>query len=103
MNETDSRRAAQSRCHYRSSRCGRWIVAIPGFAILIAIMAVVSTPTAREAPQAPPPLQTFQHSKSTSNVPAVVRPQPKSAESLIRVNVTPGGVDSFKLEIRGGF
>ena len=59
----------------------------------------MSTPTARDVP---PDLQAFQRPRPAVDVPKIALRQ-KTVEPLIRVNVTPGGANSVKLEVRGLF
>jgi stage II sporulation protein D len=109
-NEADGESADQPRLHLPSSERprraaagpagrGLLIAAMPVLAVLVAVIAICASPEVHEPP---PPLQTF--ARATAKVPAVppLRRQTKSEEPVIRVNVTPGGVDSFQLEIRGG-
>ena len=78
-----------------------WVLAVTFVVLVIAILTIKTAP---ETPKAPPPLQTFVRPKGTArpSLPASVRPQTrKTPEPFIRVNVTPGGADSFQLEVRG--
>ena len=108
-NEADSKPADQPRLfsssagHTPSSKPkGVWIVTLPVFALLIAVVAVQTAPFVHEAP---PPLQTF--AKPRSMPPALpsktVRQRAKATEPIIRVNVTPGGVKSLQLDVRGRY
>ncbi len=108
-NEADSRHAAQPRLFSSSAAQTRppkpkgvWIVALPVLALLIAVVAVQTAPVIH---QAPPPLQTFAKPRLTP--PALpsktARQSKKAIEPIIRVNVTPGGVNSLQLDVRGRY
>jgi stage II sporulation protein D len=108
-NEADSKSAAQPRLFSSATNPtpvpntkGVWIIALPIFAIMIAAVAVQ---TASVIHQAPPPLQTFAKPRSTPPAlpPKSVRQRAKAVEPKVRVNVTPGSVRSFQLDIRGRF
>ena len=106
-NEADSEPAAQPRLFSSSVEQtpspkgkGVWIIALPVLALLIAVAAVQTAPVIH---QAPPPLQTFAKQRSTPPAlpPKTTRQRAKATEPDIRVNVTPGGVQSFQLDVRG--
>ncbi len=106
-NEADSKPAAQP-CLFssieeqtRSPRArGVWIVVLPAFALLIAVVTVQTAPVIHRAP---PPLQTFAKPRSIPPTlpPKTARQKAKATEPVVRVNVTPGGVKSFELDVRG--
>ena len=108
-NEADSNPADQP-CLFSSSPeqppspkpKGVWIVALPVFALLIAVVAVQTAPVVHKAP---PPLQTFARPRSTPPAlpPKTARQRVKATEPIVRVNVTPGGVQSFQLDVRGRY
>ena len=106
-NEADSEPAAQPRLFSSSVEQtpspkgkGVWIIALPVLALLIAVAAVQTAPVIH---QAPPPLQTFAKQRSTPPAlpPKTTRQRAKATEPDIRVNVTPGGVQSFQIDVRG--
>ncbi len=108
-NKADSKLAAQP-CLLSSNEkqtssskpSGLWIVALPLIAIVFAIAAVQTAPVIH---QAPPPLQTFARPRSAPpSLPSkTTRQRAKATEPIIRVNVTPGGVQSLKLDVRGRY
>ena len=81
---------------------GLWIVALPLVALMFAVVAVQTAPVIH---QAPPPLQTFARPRSAP--PALpqktTRQRAKATEPVVRVNVTPGGVQSLQLDVRGRY
>ena len=107
-NEAESKSIAQPRLSFSdgqpaaTKRYNRiWVLAVTFVVLVIAILTIKTAP---ETPKAPPPLQTFVRPKGTArpSLPASVRPQTrKTPEPFIRVNLTPGGADSFQLEVRG--
>lgn len=76
------------------------IFAVPLFAILITTVAVL---TVNQHADAPPAMQAAFTPRSPTSVPQKTSPPRLEAEPTIRVNVTPGGVDSFQLEVRGSY
>lgn len=106
-NEADSRPLAQPRLitadDKSPSNCWNrvWVVVVSFVVLLVAVLTIKMAPEIREVP---PPLQSFVPQKTQITVPAVVRSEKtKSAEPLIRVNVTPGGTDSLELDLSGPF
>lgn len=79
-----------------------WIVTIPLLVLFIVIFAIQLK---SGIPTKLPPLQVQRKSTLPTSIPAAKRhlPQPKVPEPQIRVNVTPGGTDSFILDVRGPY
>lgn len=122
-NEADGNLAAQPRLFFhrhRSHPPARLVFRVgrpigrDGFArsstIMVLVLAcftacvVVSTSyTARDTRPAPPALQTFAPSPRAPVPVASSRNRFKEPEPIVRVNVTPGGLDSFQLEVRGAY
>lgn len=76
----------------------RWLVLIPLSILTLSILAVCTSTANRETP---PALQSFTR-PSPANAPvASVHRREKQPEPFIRVNVTPGGEDSFQLQLHG--
>lgn len=110
-NEADGNHAAQPRLffglacrqHRRNGATRRAIIVILVLVCFAMCAAITTTDTALDVRPAPPTLQTFAPS---SRGPIPVNPsrnRMKEAEPIVRVNVTPGGLDSFQLEVRGTF
>lgn len=105
-NEADGKTAAQPRLfsppdrHPTSAKRHahiRWITLIPLSVIALAILALCSSTANKEVP---PTLQSF--TRATSPPPSTTR-RDKVPEPTIRVNVTPGGVESFQIQIQSKF
>jgi stage II sporulation protein D len=86
----NDRRAGQNRA----------LFAVP---ILVLIVTAIAIRTVNERADTPPRLQTVFTSRSTNVAPPVKSPERVEEEPVVRVNVTPGGVDSFQLEVRGPY
>lgn len=106
-NEADGERADQPRLFSappkRPSYRGSGLVFVLIVTVVIAVAAVRTTTDVRENLL---PLQTFSRpgptsSAAASTTPAASAATVKTPEPMIRVNVTPGGATSFKLELRG--
>jgi stage II sporulation protein D len=112
-NEAVGNRAVQPRLFFRSPYFQPWIkgdrrgvlkqdtvawIAIVPLFLVLATALTIRTIGLRPAP---PVLQTFVHPPTKQPLPLVSKQRTKNPEPLIRVNVTPGGVDSLQLELRG--
>jgi len=103
-NEADGHNAVQPRLSFpadssttsgkpaaHSSRMA-WVASVPLFVIVVTVFAIS---TSSNVSDAPPPLQTFSRTSSTSAIPRIVPPktvspvQAKIPEPIVRVNVTP--------------
>ncbi len=82
------------------SRRRFWVACVPIFLLLIVLLAIQQSSEVRTPP---PPMQTFVRPPSKLPLPRVNPPPKKRPEPLVRVNVTPGGVESFQFEIRGRY
>lgn len=94
-NEAGTDQKDQPRSSSLPAGPGNWVVAVPIVVVAITGLALL---TPRQAPERPLPMR--------------LNPQPAAAtrasiprinEPIVRVNVTPGGVDSFRFEVRGPF
>lgn len=115
VNEADGERAdrprlffqaAMMRSHRRSFRGGSvktsfriWIACVPVLALILTAFVIQRT----ENLEPPPVLQAFVQPPSTPAAPLVSPQRPKANQPYVRVNVTPGGVDSFQLDVRGRY
>ena len=105
-NEAEGKPIAQPRLLFSHDDSGAlkrwnriWVLVVSFLVLLIAVASIQMAPDVQDAP---PPLQTFVRSKPRITPPPAVRPQKKKqTEPIVRVNVTPGGVESFELEVRG--
>ena len=107
-NEADRDDAGQPRSFFASTRDASRRRFTPGwitlFPVLFVLMAFWTIRSSRDVPKPPPPLQTFVGSSLKPDATVAVALKRKSLqEPQIRVNVTPGGADSFQLEVRGRY
>ena len=77
---------------------GLWVASVPVVVLLVTVLAFY---TSSDVSTPPPELQSFARPATISLPPRIVSPKPKLREPIVRVNVTPGGDDSFQLELRG--
>ena len=105
QNEADGKKAARPRLFFSAPNqftsrgaVRPWIVIVCVFAILATALVIRIVPSSPEPISSPLPLQTFVRPTTS---PKASSPQKIVPEPLVRVNVTPGGVDSFQLELRG--
>ena len=102
-NEADSNPAVQPRSVFciptkPPLRGDSWLITIPILALSMAIGVLLIAPEPSRDP--PPALQALSRKAAASRPAAktVRRPEP---EPIVRVNVTPGGEDSFSLAVQG--
>ena len=79
------------------ARGRNWVAFVPVFVLLIAVLAVSTAPETRNVP---PAMEALAPSRSTPPPQLPLTRKLKTEEPLVRVNVTPGGVDSLQLELR---
>lgn len=87
----------------RPAGAGISIVAVPLFVLLVTMAAFQ---TVNERADTPPAMQAVFTSglRTTAPAPSVSSsPKPVEEQPNVRVNLTPGGVDSFQLEVRGPY